>query len=52
LPGELVEKFDFKNRVPLKRVGEHQELANLAAFLISDFAAFHSVQNLRKVFKF
>jgi NAD(P)-dependent dehydrogenase (short-subunit alcohol dehydrogenase family) len=40
LPGELVEKFDFKNRVPLKRVGEHQELANLAAFLISDFAGY------------
>lgn len=40
LPGELTEKFDFKNRVPLKRVGDHQELANLAAFLISDFAAY------------
>ena len=40
LPGELAEKFDFKNRVPLKRVGEHQELANLAAFLISDYATF------------
>lgn len=40
LPGELAEKFDFKNRVPLKRVGDHQELANLAAFLISDFAAY------------
>lgn len=40
LPGELMEKFDFKNRVPLKRVGDHQELANLAAFLISDYAGF------------
>lgn len=40
LPGELTEKFDFKNKVPLKRVGEHQELANLAAFLLSDFAGF------------
>ena len=37
LPGDLAEKFDFKNRVPLKRVGDNQELANLAAFLISDF---------------
>lgn len=26
--------------MPLKRVGEHQELANLAAFLLSDFAGF------------
>lgn len=40
LPGDLMEKFDFKNRVPLKRVGDHQELANLAAFLISDYAQF------------
>lgn len=40
LPGDLAEKFNFKNRVPLKRVGENQELANLAAFLISDFAGY------------
>lgn len=40
LPGDLAEKFDFKKRVPLKRVGEHQELANLAAFLVSDFSSF------------
>jgi NAD(P)-dependent dehydrogenase (short-subunit alcohol dehydrogenase family) len=38
LPGEMAAKFDFKNRVPLKRVGEHQELANLAAYLLSDFS--------------
>jgi NAD(P)-dependent dehydrogenase (short-subunit alcohol dehydrogenase family) len=40
LPGEMAKKFDFKNRVPLKRVGEHQELANLAAFMMSDFSAY------------
>ena len=40
LPGNLAEKFDFKNRVPLKRVGDNQELANLAAFLISDFSSY------------
>lgn len=40
LPGEMAKKFDFKNRVPLKRVGEHQELANLAAFLMSDFSSY------------
>ena len=40
LPGDMAEKFDFKNRVPLKRVGEHQELANLAAFLVSDFSGY------------
>lgn len=40
LPGELVKKFDPAERVPLKRVGEHQELANLAAYLLSDFSAY------------
>ncbi len=40
LPGDLAQQFDFKKRVPLKRVGDHQELANLAAFLLSDFAGF------------
>ncbi|WP_158796607.1 SDR family oxidoreductase [Pedobacter sp. L105] len=40
LPGDLAEKFDFKKRVPLKRIGEHQELANLAAFLVSDFSSY------------
>jgi NAD(P)-dependent dehydrogenase (short-subunit alcohol dehydrogenase family) len=40
LPGEMAEKFSFKNRIPLKRVGTHQELANLAAFLVSDFSAY------------
>lgn len=40
LPGDLQEKFDFRKKVPLKRVGEHQELANLAAYLVSDFSAY------------
>lgn len=40
LPGEMAKKFDFKNRVPLKRVGDHQELANLAAYLLSDFSGY------------
>ncbi len=40
LPGDLQEKFDFRKKVPLRRVGEHQELANLAAYLVSDFAAY------------
>lgn len=34
LPPGLEEKFI--DRIPLKRVGEHIELANLAAFLVSD----------------
>lgn len=40
LPGDLVKKFDPAERIPLKRVGEHQELANLAAYLMSDFSAY------------
>ena len=40
LPGDIAQKFDFKNKVPLKRVGDHQELANLAAFMISDFSGY------------
>lgn len=40
LPGELAEKFNPARRVPLDRVGEHQELANLAAYLISPYAAY------------
>ena len=40
LPGNLKEKFDLAKKVPLKRVGEHQELANLAAYLVSDFSAY------------
>jgi NAD(P)-dependent dehydrogenase (short-subunit alcohol dehydrogenase family) len=40
LPGNMKDKFDLANKVPLKRVGEHQELANLAAYLVSDFSAY------------
>ena len=38
-PGLGIEK-KMKARVPLKRVGEHIELANLASYLISDQAAY------------
>lgn len=40
LPGDLKEKFNLAKKVPLKRVGDHQELANLAAYLVSDFSAY------------
>ncbi len=40
LPGDLRDKFDLAKKVPLKRVGDHQELANLAAYLVSDFSAY------------
>ena len=38
-PGLGIEK-KMKERIPLKRVGEHIELANLATYLISDQAAY------------
>ena len=40
LPGDMKDKFDLAKKVPLKRAGEHQELANLAAYLVSDFSAY------------
>ncbi|NNG26300.1 MAG: SDR family oxidoreductase [Ignavibacteriaceae bacterium] len=40
LPGDMKDKFDLAKKVPLKRVGEHQELANLASYLVSDFSAY------------
>lgn len=40
MPGNLQEKFDMAKKVPLNRVGEHQELANLAAYLVSDFSSY------------
>lgn len=40
LPGDLVKKFDPAKLVPVGRVGEHQELANLAAYLMSDFSSY------------
>lgn len=39
-PQDLAAELDPLKRIPLKRYGEHQELANLAAYLVSDFAAF------------
>jgi len=40
LPGDLAQKFDPAQRIPLKRVGDHQELANLAAYLLSDYSGY------------
>jgi NAD(P)-dependent dehydrogenase (short-subunit alcohol dehydrogenase family) len=39
-PEELAKKFSFENRIPMQRLGEHQELANLAAYLMSDFSSY------------
>lgn len=38
LPGDLAKQFDLKSRVPLNRVGRHEELAGLVVYLLSGFA--------------
>ncbi len=40
LPGELAEKLNPVKKVPVGRTGDHQELANLAAYLVSGFSSF------------
>jgi NAD(P)-dependent dehydrogenase (short-subunit alcohol dehydrogenase family) len=39
-PGRVSEMFEPANKIPLKRFGEHHELANLAAYLMSDFSSY------------
>jgi NAD(P)-dependent dehydrogenase (short-subunit alcohol dehydrogenase family) len=39
-PAELQDKLDITKKVPVGRVGEHQELANLAAYLVSDYSSY------------
>jgi NAD(P)-dependent dehydrogenase (short-subunit alcohol dehydrogenase family) len=39
-PGDLARKIDPIQRIPLGRVGEYSELANLAAYLISDYSGY------------
>lgn len=40
LPGNTSEKLNVINQIPLRRSGEHQELNNLAAYMVSPFAAY------------
>jgi NAD(P)-dependent dehydrogenase (short-subunit alcohol dehydrogenase family) len=39
-PPQLGANADPMKRIPLGRHGEHQELSNLAAYLLSDFSAY------------
>lgn len=39
-PEDLKDLLNVEKKIPLGRVGEHQELANLAAYLVSDYSAF------------
>jgi len=40
MPPEVLDAYDVGERVPAGRVGEHEELCNLAAYLLSDHAAY------------
>jgi NAD(P)-dependent dehydrogenase (short-subunit alcohol dehydrogenase family) len=40
IPDGIKDMIDPTKRVPLKRVGEHQELANLCAYIMSDYASY------------
>ncbi len=40
VPSGLGIEKKMKNRIPLKRFGEHIELANLASFIMSDYAGY------------
>jgi NAD(P)-dependent dehydrogenase (short-subunit alcohol dehydrogenase family) len=40
MPAHLQSKFRPEQKIPLGRVGEHQELANLAAYLLSPYSAY------------
>lgn len=40
LPEPIKEQFNPAKKVPVGRVGDHQELANLAAYLVSDYSAY------------
>lgn len=39
-PGEIQKTFAPENKIPVGRNGEHQELSNLCAYLVSDFSAY------------
>ncbi|TAL57622.1 MAG: SDR family oxidoreductase [Bacteroidetes bacterium] len=46
LPGDLMKKFDPAKSTALNRLGDHQELANLAAYMVSDFSSFMTGENV------
>jgi len=39
-PEEYMKSFDINSKIPAGRVGEKQELANLAAYLMSNYSAY------------
>jgi NAD(P)-dependent dehydrogenase (short-subunit alcohol dehydrogenase family) len=39
-PKLMTKKLSLENRIPLRRMGEHQELTNLASYLMSDYSSY------------
>jgi len=40
MPPQVADEFEPNKKIPLGRFGEHHELADLAAYLLSDYAAY------------
>ena len=45
VPDKVIEKL-FIKKIPMKRYGEHRELANLAVFIVSDMALYMTGENV------
>ena len=39
-PEEVAQRFQWEKRIPLGRVGKHEELTDLASYLVSDYSGF------------
>jgi len=45
-PEAIAKRFDFTKKIPLGRIGEHHELANLASYVMSDYSAYMTGEEL------
>ena len=45
-PEAIAKRFDFTKKIPLGRVGNHHELANLASYIMSDYSSFMTGEEL------
>ena len=45
-PEAIAKRFDYTKKIPLKRVGEHHELVNLASYVMSEYSAYMTGEEL------
>jgi len=45
-PEAIAKRFDFVQKIPLGRIGEHHELANLASYVMSDYSSYMTGEEL------